>query len=324
MRALTGRFVLRRLLQVVPTVLGIVVIGFTLVHLAPGDPVLALAGEHGDASYYAFMRARFGLDKPLLEQLATYAIRLVNGDLGFSYVYGRGTLSVIAERVPATLLLTGTALLLAVAVAIPLGVAAARRPHGARDTGISGVALGFYSAPVFWIGQLAILLIALHLGMLPVQGMTTAGSADLGMARALDVGRHLALPALVLASQELAVLVRLTRSGLLDELSRDHVRTARAKGASERAVILRHAMPRAVLPAITVIGARAGHLIAGAVVVEVVFGWPGMGRLLVASLQTRDVPVLLGLFIVVAFAVVLANLVTDLVHAAIDPRIRLR
>jgi peptide/nickel transport system permease protein len=308
----------------VPTVAAVVLVGFLLVHLAPGDPVLALAGEHGDAAYYAFMRERFGLDESLPRQLATYAARVARGDLGFSYVYGRGTLSVIGERVPATLLLTGTALLLAVAAAIPLGAAAARRPHGARDIGISGLALGLYSAPVFWVGQLAVLFLALHLGAFPVQGMTSAGSAYAGAARALDVARHLALPALVLASQEFAVFVRLTRSALIDELSRDHVRTARAKGASERAVVLRHALPRAMLPVVTVIGARAGHLVAGAVVVEVVFGWPGMGRLLVASLQTRDVPVLLSLLIVVAFAVVIANLVTDLVHAAVDPRIRLR
>lgn len=320
---MTGRFLFRRLVQVVPTVATIVLVGFLLVQIAPGDPVLALAGEHGDAAYYAFMRERFGLDQSLPVQLATYARRVVTGDLGFSYVYGRGTLSVIGERVPATLLLTATALVLAVTVAIPLALIAAWRPHGPRDIGISTLALGFYSAPVFWIGQLAILGFALHLAAFPVHGMISAGSSERGIPRALDVGRHLALPAIVLASQELAVLVRITRSALLDELSRDHIRTARAKGASEVAVMLRHALPRALLPAITVIGARAGHLIAGAVVVEVVFGWPGMGRLLVASLQTRDVPVLLSLFIVIAFAVVMANLVTDLVHAAIDPRIRL-
>ncbi|MGI9077374.1 MAG: ABC transporter permease [Gemmatimonadaceae bacterium] len=319
-----GRFVLRRLLQVVPTITGIVLVCFLLIHLAPGDPVLVLAGEHGDAEYYAFMRQRFGLDRPLPQRLATYFIRVASGDLGFSYVYGRSAISVIMERVPATLLLTGTALLLAVIVAIPLGAVAARRPHGARDIGISGLALGLYSAPVFWIGQITILLVALRLGILPVQGMTTAGGDSAGVSHVLDVIRHLALPALVLASQELAVLARLTRSSLIDELARDHIRTARAKGVRERAVMLRHAFPRALLPAITVIGVRAGHMVAGAVIVEVVFGWPGMGRLLLASLQTRDTPVLLGLFIVISFAVVLVNLMTDLLYAAIDPRVRFR
>jgi len=321
---MSRRFVLRRLLQVVPTVAGILLVSFLLVHIAPGDPVIAIAGENGDAAYYASMRQRFGLDRPLLEQLATYAVRVASGDLGFSYVQGRSAGAVIAERIPATLLLTGTAMVLAILGAIPLGAIAGRRPHGARDVGISALALGLYSAPVFWVAQLAILLIALRLGIAPVQGMVTAGSDATGPARAIDVLRHLALPALVLAAQELATLIRLTRSGVIDQMARDYVRTARAKGVGERAVLVRHALPRALLPAITVIGARAGHLVAGAAVVEIVFGWPGTGRLLVASLQTRDTPVLLGLFLVVSLGVVLVNIVTDLAYAAVDPRIRLR
>lgn len=320
---MSGLFVVRRLLQVVPTVTGIVLIAFLLIHLAPGDPVVALAGENGDAAYYAFMRERFGLDKPLPQQLGTYFARVASGDLGVSYVQGRSTMAVIAERVPATLLLTGTALLLAVLVSIPLGALAARRRSSVPDLGISAVALGLYSAPSFWIGQLALIGIALELGVLPVQGMTSAGSTETGLQRVADIFRHLALPALVLASQELAALVRLTRSSLIDELARDHIRTARAKGLGEGAILVRHALPRAVLPTITVIGARAGNLIAGAVVIEIVFGWPGIGRLLLTSLQTRDTPLLLALFMIVSFAVVIANLVTDLVHAAIDPRIRL-
>ncbi len=311
-------------MQLVPTVAGIVLVGFLLIHLAPGDPVLALAGEHGDAQYYSFMRQRFGLDEPLPQQLATYFRRVAVGDLGFSYVHGRATLQVIMERAPATLLLTGTALVFAVLFAIPLGILAARRPHGARDIGISALALGFYSAPIFWLGQLSILVIALHLGLLPVHGMTSPGSAAAGMSHVSDVMRHLALPALVLASHEITVLVRLTRSGLIDELTRDHIRTARAKGVRERLVMLHHALPRALLPVLTVVGNRAGHMLAGAAIVEIVFGWPGMGRLLLTSLQTRDAPILLGLFFVVSFTVILFNLVTDLLYAAIDPRVRFR
>ena len=320
---MSGRFIVRRLLQVVPTIAGILLVSFLLVHLAPGDPVLALAGEHGDAEYYADMRERFGLDLPLPQQLGTYALRVAGGDLGFSYVQGRTAAAVIAERVPATLLLTGTALLLAIACAIPLGAIAGRRPHGVRDVGISGLALALYSAPVFWIAQLAIIFGAVRLGIAPVQGMHTAGSDAQGLDHLLDVARHLALPAVVLASQEIAILVRLTRSGVIDELSRDHVRTARSKGASELAVLVRHALPRGLLPSVTVIGARAGSLVAGAAIVEIVFGWPGTGRLLFTSLQSRDTPVLLGIFLFVAISVVLVNLVTDLVHAAIDPRVRL-
>lgn len=302
----------------------ILVIGFVLIHLAPGDPVFALAGEHGDAAYYAEMRERFGLDHSLSRQLITYLGRVMTGDLGSSYVYGRSTLAVILERVPATLLLTCTALVLSVLVAIPLGAFVAARPHGARDVGISAVALGFYSTPVFWVGQLAIVWLSLRLGLFPVQGMTSASSIGGGWPRVWDIARHLALPAVVLASHEIAVLVRITRSTLLDELPRDHIRTARAKGLSATEALVRHALPRALLPVVTIIGARTGYLIAGAAVVEIIFGWPGMGRLLVASLQSRDTPILLGLFLVVSFTVVLANLLSDLVHAAIDPRIRVR
>lgn len=324
MHEVSARFAGGRLLQVVPTMVALLVVGFVLIHLAPGDPVLALAGEHGDAAYYAFMRERFGLDQPLLRQLATYLGRVVRGDLGFSYVYGRGTLGVIMERVPATLLLSGTALVLSLLVAIPLGALAASRPHGGRDVGISAFALAFYSTPAFWIGQMAILALSLGLGIFPVQGMTSAGQPPGGWLHAWDVLRHLALPAVVLALQEIAVLVRVTRSTLLDELPRDHIRTARAKGLSAAQALLRHALPRALLPVVTVVGARVGHLVAGAAVVEIIFGWPGMGRLLLGSLQSRDTPILLGLFLVVSLAVVMANLLSDLVHAAIDPRIRLR
>ncbi len=306
-----------------PTVLGIVLAGFLLVHLAPGDPVIALAGENGDAAYYAFMRERFGLDQSLPRQLFIYFSRIAVGDFGVSYVRGRGALGVIMERVPATLLLTATASFIAIAVSLPLAAAAARRPYGARDMSISGLALALYSAPAFWLAQLAMVFVALKLGWFPVQGMESGAGTASGFTRTLDILRHLTLPALVLASQEVASLVRLTRASLLDELARDHIRTARGKGVSERAVLLRHALPRAVMPAITVIGARVGHLIAGAVVIEIVFGWPGIGRLLISALQTRDAPILLGLFLLISFTVTLANLFTDLLHAAIDPRIRL-
>lgn len=324
MPALTGRYFAWRLLQVLPAAAGIVLVGFVLIHAAPGDPVLALAGEHGDAAYYEFMRDRYGLDRPLPQQLATYASRVVRGDFGVSYVHGRPALDVIMERAPATVLLTGVALVLAILLGLPLGALAARRPHGARDAAISAASLGLYSAPVFWVGQLAIVGLAFHLGLFPVQGMATAGSPATGVAHVLDVARHLALPALVLASQEVAALVRLTRSGLIAELASDHVRTARAKGLTERVVLLRHAAPRALLPVVTIIGARAGHLIAGAVIVEIVFGWPGLGRLLIVALETRDAPILLGLFFLVSLTVLLANLLTDLAYAAIDPRVRYR
>ena len=320
---MTHWYVLRRVLQVVPTVLGIVLVAFLLVHLAPGDPVLALAGENGDAAYYAFMRHHFGLDESLPRQLATFLGRVASGDLGHSYVQGRSTLAIIAERIPATALLGFAALTIATLVSIPLAVMSARHPESSRDTTINAIALTMFSAPTFWLGQMAILGLALGLGLFPVQGMTTAGSETTDIGYLLDVARHLALPALALAAQELAVLIRLTRSNLIDELARDHIRAARAKGVGEWSVLVRHAFPRALVPTLTIVGTRVGHLLAGAAVVEVVFGWPGMGRLLLTALETRDAPVLLGLFIVVSFSVVLVNLLTDLIHATIDPRIRL-
>lgn len=314
-------YVGRRLLQVVPTVLAILLVGFLLIHLAPGDPVLALAGEHGDEAYYDFMRDRFGLDEPLPARTLTYLSRVVRGDLGVSYVQGRPVRQLLLERVPATLLLTGTALLVSTFLGILLGALAARKPHGTGDAIVTMSTLGLFAAPVFWVGQLAIVVAAFHLGWFPVQGMRSAVGPS-GPAAALDVLHHLALPALVLASQEIAAVSRLTRQSLLTELASAHVRTARAKGLDEVRVMLRHALRRALLPVVTVVGSRAGHLLAGTVVVEVVFAWPGLGRLLVTSVQARDMPVILGTFFLVAVGVVLANLATDLVYRSIDPRIR--
>ena len=313
-----------RLLQVVPTAGAILLIGFLLIHVAPGDPVVALAGESGDAEYYAFIRERFRLDEPLPEQLATYVGRVLQGDLGTSYLQGRPVSEVITERIPATLLLSVTALVLSSIIGIALGGYAANRPHGLRDFAASGASLTIYAAPVFWVGQLAILALAAGLGWFPVQGMRSAGSEANGLAAALDVAHHLALPALVLASQEIAAVFRLTRVGLLDELGSDHVRTARAKGLSNRRVLVKHALRRPLVPVVTVIGGRAGHVLSGAIVTEIVFGWPGLGRLLLSSLQTRDTPVVLGIFLVVAFFVILANVGTDLTYRWLDPRVRYR
>ena len=319
---MSDRHLIRRLLQVIPRILGILLVSFTLVHLAPGDPIVALAGEHGDAAYYAFMRQRFGLDQPLPHQFFTYLSRAADGDLGFSYVYGRSTIAVIGERLPATLLLTGSALLLAIGGAIPLAVLAARRSPGKLDSGLTGVALGLYSMPTFWIAQLAVLGFAHHLGLFPVEGMSDARSNLRGWASVSDVARHLFLPALVLASHEMAVLLRVARASMLQALRMDHVRTAHAKGLHDQRVLWRHALPHALLPVISVVGARIGQLLTGAVVVEIVFGWPGIGRLMLAGVQARDIPVLLGLFTLTALTVTVANLLTDFVQMRQDARIR--
>lgn len=310
-----------RLLQVVPVVAGIVLVGFVLIHLAPGDPILALAGDAGDADYYAAMHERFGLDQPLWRQVGTYVGNVMQGDLGVSYTHGRPALDVILERVPATLLLAAVALLLSSTVGVAVGVVAAARAHRATDMAISGVALAFYAAPVFWIGQLALLAFALRLGWFPVQGMASAGSQLEGWARVADVARHLTLPALVLASQEIAATARLARASMIEELRESYTESLRAKGVGPVRLLVRHTLRPALLPVVTLVGGRVGHLLSGAVVVEVVFGWPGLGRLLLTAMQTRNSPILLGIFLLVALCVVLANLLTDLAYRWLDPRI---
>jgi len=316
-----SRYVLRRLGQAVPAMAGLLLLTFTLIHLAPGDPVIALGGEHGDAGYYAFIRAKFGLDRPLPEQLAVYARNLIGGDLGTSFVHGRPVSSVIGERLPPTVLLMSTALLLSSVAGVALGTLAARRAHRPADLVLRAVALLGHALPSFWLAQVAILMLAVGTGFFPVQGMTDARRVSTGLALAVDVARHLVLPALVLASGELALTTRLVRTGLLEALGTDYVRTARAKGLPER-LVTRHALGNALLPVVTVIGGRVGMLCSGAVLVEAVFAWPGLGQLLLSSLLTRDYPVLLGIFLLVSVSVVLANLVTDLAYGWLDPRIR--
>lgn len=317
-------YVVRRLAQLLPTVAGILVISFLVVELSPGDPVIALAGESGDAEYYAMMRERFGLDEPLHVRLGSYLANVVQGDLGTSYVHGQPAFQVVLDRLPATLLLAGTSLVISTIVGIALGVAAANRSGGLLDTTITSLSLGFYAAPVFWVGLMAILALSLHLGLFPVTGMTSPGGSEGGLAGVLDVAHHLALPALVLASQEIAAVARLTRSGLVEQLRSDHVRTAFAKGARRSRVVVHHALRLALLPVITIIGARVGQLLSGAIVVEAVFSWPGLGRLMRTAVTNGNTPVLLGIVLLVAVSVVLANLITDLAYGWLDPRIRLR
>lgn len=318
---MSARYLLRRLLQVVPAVAGIVLLAFVVVHTAPGDPVVALGGEHGDEAYYAFIRAKFGLDRPLPEQLLTYVTSVIRGDLGQSFVHGRPVAHVVAERLPSTLLLMGSALALSSGIGILLGTFAARRVDRPADLAVRTTALLGHAMPSFWLAQLAAITLALGTGLFPVQGITDPRQAWTGWRYALDVLHHLALPALVLAAGELALTTRLTRTGVLEALGTDYARTARAKGLSERAVV-RHALRNALLPVVTVIGGRAGMLFTGAVLVETVFAWPGLGQLMLSSILTRDIPVLLGLFVLVSVAVIAANFLTDLVYAWLDPRVR--
>lgn len=310
----------KRVAQVVPTVLGVLLVSFVLIHAAPGDPVLALAGEHGDQAYYEAMRERFDLDQDMPRQLWTYARRVAVGDFGTSWVQGRPAAEVILERVPATLLLTASALLVSTLFGILLGGFSAVRRGGLADAVLNGSLLTLYAAPIFLLGQLALLLFVLLIPVFPAFGVTAPGGGPGGVAGVLDVLHHLALPALVLATPGLASVARLTRSALSNELAATYVRTARAKGLGTVAV-LRHAMRIGLLPIVTLVGNRAGQLLGGAVIVESIFGWPGLGTLLLDATQNRDAPVLLGIFLGVTVAVVFANLITDLTYGWLDPRV---
>lgn len=313
-------YLLRRLAQVPPTALVILIGTWLLLHLAPGDPLVALAGQSGDEAYYAAMRERFGLDQPLPQQLATYLGNVVRGDLGTSYVRGRPALGVVAERLPATLLLAGSALLISTTVGVVLGILTTRRSRSRTDVTVRVAALSLYATPGFWLAQFAVLTLAFPTGWFPVQGMTDARRSLSGGAAFLDVAHHLVLPALVLAASEVALNLRLVRTGLLDAARNDYVRTARAKGLPSRRVLF-HALRNALLPVVTVIGNRVGMFFTGAVLVEIVFAWPGIGRLLLSSAQARDFPVLLAIFLVVAAAVLVVNLVVDVLYTWLDPRI---
>lgn len=316
-------FVLRRLVRALPSVAAILVITFTLIHLAPGDAVDALAGGGGDEVTYARLREYLQLDQPMWRQFLVYAGNLAQGDLGTSFVQGGVPVStLIAERLPATLLLVLSALVISSVGGLVFGALAARRPFGPLDLGVSSLSLLANAVPGFWLAQLALLVFSFGAGWFPVQGMTDARADHSGMALVIDVAHHLVLPALVLAASQLALIARLTRAGLVSEMGNDYVRTAAGKGCSPSQTIIHHALPNALLPVVTVVGSRLGLLFAITIVTETVFGWPGLGTLLLNASQTRDRPVLLGLVLLLSLSVVVANLVTDLVYAWIDPRLR--
>jgi len=317
-------YLVRRLLQAVPLVLGILVLTFVLIHLAPGDPIYALAGQSGDAAYYAAMRAKYGLDRPLVEQLAIYLLNASHGDFGYSYTHSQPALAVIADRIPATLLLMGPALALSTAAGVWLGAQAAAHANRPSDHVIVAGTLIGAAIPAFWLGQVLVIVFAAELGLFPVQGMSAARGSPTGLVGALDVAHHLVLPVVTLATLQLTLVTRLTRSGLREALAEDYVLTGRAKGLTGAQVLVRHALPNALLPVVTVIGGQFGTLLTGAVLVEIIFAWPGLGRLLYDATLARDYPLLMGIFLVASVSVILANLVVDVLYGWLDPRVRLR
>jgi peptide/nickel transport system permease protein len=316
-------FVLRRLGKAILVIFAIIVLNFLLIRAAPGDPALVIAGEAGaaDQKYLDDLRHEFGLDRPLWVQLARYVGHVAVGDLGYSYRQRLPVATLIAQRLPATLLLTGSAMALALALGVGFGMLAAVRAGTLADTAITAIALLVFATPSFWLGLMAVLLFSVELDWLPLFGMTTIGANLTGLAAVGDVLRHLILPAGTLGLFFVAIYARLTRAAMLEVADLDYVRTARAKGLTERRVVRRHILRNALLPVVSYAGLQAGYLVGGSVLIETVFAWPGIGRLAFDAVIGRDYTVLLGVFIVTSIMVIAFNLLTDVVYTLVDPRI---
>ena len=317
------QYFLFRLVQMFPIALIIVVINFALIHMAPGDVSILLAGEGADPEYMQSVREAYGLDRPLYQQLGAYLGQILQGDLGLSFRTREPVIGIIAERIPATLLLAGTSLVLASVLGVIIGAAMARRPGSALDTAVTTLSISLFSIPVFWLGLMLILLFAVTLRWLPSSGMMSIAGPREGIGHVLDIARHMILPVAALSAVWLGQYVRLARASVSETLAEPYVTTARAIGLPERRVMSRFALRNAMLPIVTVLGLELGMLLSGAVLTETVFSWPGLGRLIYEAILARDTPVIMGAFLIMSFTVMLAALLTDLLYAALDPRVRL-
>ena len=317
------RTVRKTIVQAVPTMLGIVILNFFLLKLAPGDAADVMAAESGSATVesMAALRQQFGLDSPILVQLGNYLNNLAHFSLGFSPRYGMPVAELIGQRLPGTLMLMLIALLLAITMGLILGSLMATFSGRLPDRLISIVSLLFYSIPGFWIGLMLILLFSVKLGWLPSGGDSTIGSSLTGFSAILDRARYMVLPATSLSLFYLAIYARLTRASMLEVKSQDFVRTARAKGVSPFFLTTRHVLRNALIPITTMAGMHFGGMLGGAVVVETVYSWPGLGRLAFEAVMARDFSVLLGILLLSSFLVIVANATVDLLQAWLDPRI---
>jgi peptide/nickel transport system permease protein len=321
-----ARYVIRRVLQAIPTILLIISLNFFLLHLAPGNAASVLAGESGSATpeYMTYLEQEFGLNKPLYVQYLNYIKNTATLNLGYSFRDGMPVRDLILQRLGPTLLLMGTTIVISVGLGLLLGLFAGRRPNSVLDNFISVFALISYATPLFWIGLMFIVLFSIDLGWLPTSGMTTIAGFYTGWEAVWDVIRHLILPATTLSLFYMALYVRLMRSSTLEQNTMDYVVTARSKGLTESNITFRHILRNACLPVVTMAGIQIGNLLGGSVVVETVFGWPGIGLLAFKALFARNLNLLLGIFFIAAILVIVVNIVVDLIYSFLDPRIQVR
>lgn len=316
------RYLARRLVGTVVLVAVVVAVTFLLIRLAPGDTAVTLAGSGGgDPAYLERLRERLGLDRSVPQQLASYVADVFRGDLGFSVVRGRPVGDVLLDRLPATLLLLAPAMGLAAVGGVLLGVVAAANQRTRTDAAIFAGSLLVYSLPVFWLGQLAVSFFAVRLGWLPTGGMTSI-NAPPGFGQLLDLGRHLVLPAGTLGLLLMGLVVRVTRASMIGVLEEDYVTAALGRGLPGGVVLFRHALRNALGPVLTVVTNQLGVMLSGTILIETVFSWPGLGRLLLDSVLARDNPMLVGLLLLSSIGVALVNLAADVVYALVDPRVR--
>ena len=302
------RFLIRRLLLTIPVLIGVATLVFSLIHLVPGDPVQAMLGESASPQDVAQLRTKLGLDRPLYEQYVTFAAGVVRGDLGVSLRTNQPVTTVIFERMPATMELAVSAMVVAIVFAIPLGIIAAVRKDTRIDHAATTLALVGISMPTFWLGPLLAIIFSVWLGWFPVSGRGTLA--------------NLVLPAITLGAPLAAILARMTRASVLEELRELYVTAARARGVSETRAVLAHAFRNSLIPIVTVIGLQFGAVLTGAVITETIFAWPGIGRLLVQSISARDYPAVQGCILLIALTYVSMNLFIDVLYGFLDPRIR--
>ena len=314
-----GRYLVRRLLIAIPTFLGITILVYVLASMAPGSPLeMVFMDANASAQALADQEARLGLDQPVHMQYIRWFFQLLRGNFGISYRTGLPVWEAIAERIGPTLLITLSSILVSICIAIPLGVMSAYRPYSGWDYFSSGLSFAGAATPNFFIGLVLIYLLSVKIRLFPSSGMYGA----VGTRAFSDMLHHMILPVLVLCLQQVGGLIRQTRASMLEVLQDDFVRTARAKGCLEARVLARHVLRNALAPVVTVVGNMIPFLVGGAVVTEQLFSWPGLGSLMVLSIQSRDYPVIMGITVVISVAVLIGNLVVDIIYSLLDPRVR--